>query len=237
MRNAVLPVRVGHRGAAGHEPENTLRSIERAIDLGAELVEVDVQRTADGHLVLMHDKRVDRTTDGSGYVRDLTLAQIRALDAGGGERVPTLGEALAAARGRVGLVLELITPGTAGEVVAAVAAGGPDGEPIFASFHHAELVDVRRLRPESATLALLEGIPVRPTAFATDAAVSHVGLALDSVTGEMIHELQRKHFKVFVYTVNDSRDIEWLTRLGVDGIISDYPDRIGGRRPSGRPRG
>ena len=83
-------MRIGHRGAAGHEPENTLRSIERAIELGVDFVEMDVQLTRDGHLVILHDKRVDRTTNGRGYVSQMSLAEVQALDAGKGEKIPTV---------------------------------------------------------------------------------------------------------------------------------------------------
>src|SRR5437867_13434882 len=79
-------LRIGHRGAAGYAPENTLLSIQRAIELGCDLVEVDVRRTQDGHLVLLHDERVDRTTNGKGAVAETTLERLRKLDAGGGQR-------------------------------------------------------------------------------------------------------------------------------------------------------
>ena len=100
-------LRIGHRGAAGHAPENTLASIEKAIALGADLVELDVQRTRDGYLVIIHDKTVDRTTDGTGSVSRMTLATLRTLHAGDGQRVPTLEEALQVANGRVGLIPEI----------------------------------------------------------------------------------------------------------------------------------
>lgn len=109
-------LRIGHRGAAGYEPENTLRSIERAITHCVDFVEFDVQRTRDGYLVLLHDKRVDRTGNESGYLADLSLAEVRKLDAGKGERIPTLQEGLRLTSGRVGLMLEIITPGIAEQV-------------------------------------------------------------------------------------------------------------------------
>lgn len=218
--------RIGHRGAAGHEPENTLRSINRAIALKADLVEVDVQRTADGCLVLLHDKRVDRTTDGRGRVAELTLDEIRALDAGAGERVPTLAEALKLAAGRIGMIVELIVPGIAADVVTIVDQCGFSGEVIYASFHHSELVKLRSLVPRALTLALLEGVPVRQTAFARDCGATHVGVSVESLTEEFAHNLQAEGFRVFVYTVNHPEDVKWTRKLRVDGIISDYPDRL-----------
>ncbi len=222
-----MTTRIGHRGAAGHEPENTLRSIKRAVEMGVDLIEFDVQRTRDGHLVLMHDKRVDRTTNGRGYVSEMSLAEIQTLDAGKGERVPTLEEVLRFTAGRVGLMLEIITPGVARQVVESVQSGY-DGPVVYASFHHNEVAEVRRLAPGAATLTLIEAVPVRPTEFAKEAGATHVGIALDSTTGEFVAALQRDGLKVFVYTANDARDIAWLRDLKVDGIVSDYPERLAG---------
>src|SRR5215831_20128983 len=109
-------LRIGHRGACGYAPENTLASIEQAIELRCAFTEVDIQRTSDGELVLLHDERVDRTTNGRGRVSDITLPDIRMLDAGGGQMVPTLEEALRVAKGRIGLILELKTTGLAHDV-------------------------------------------------------------------------------------------------------------------------
>jgi glycerophosphoryl diester phosphodiesterase len=219
-------LRIGHRGAAGHAPENTLASIEKGIALGADFVELDLQRTADGHLVVMHDKRVDRTTNGSGYVSQMRLDEIRKLDAGNGQQVPTLEEVFRLAQGRVGLMLEIIAEGIAGEVVAAARRSRFDGPVIYASFLHAEVLDVRKAHDSAVTLALLEGVPISPTTFATEANVSHVGISMESATPAFLTALQQSRFTIFVYTVNDPRDIKWLESLGVDGLISDFPERI-----------
>lgn len=220
-------MRIGHRGAAGHEPENTLRSIERAIELGVDFVEMDVQLTRDGHLVILHDKRVDRTTNGRGYVSQMSLAEVQALDAGKGEKIPTLNDVLRLASQRVGLMIEIITPGIADQVVELVGERY-EGTVIYASFLHAEVAAVRRRLPNAATLALIEGVPIRPTDFAKDAGVTHVGVSIDSITADFVAALKRESYKVFVYTVNDPRDISWLWSLKVDGVISDYPERLNG---------
>src|SRR5580704_778164 len=113
-------VKIGHRGAGGHAPENTLAAIEKGIALGADFVELDIQRTHDGELVCMHDKFVDRTTDGTGAVAGLRLQELKKLNAGHGERVPTLSQALQAANGRVGVILESIAARTGPEILRAV---------------------------------------------------------------------------------------------------------------------
>jgi glycerophosphoryl diester phosphodiesterase len=219
-------LRIGHRGAAGHAPENTLAAVAAGLALGVDLIEVDVQSTRDGALVIMHDKRVDRTTDGAGTVGELTLAEIRSLRAGNGDPVPTLDDVLRAVSGRAGMMIEIITPGIGAEVVRAVVASGFRGSVVYASFLHSELLAIRREDPRAATLALLEGVPVAATAFALDAQASHVGLSLDSTTPEFIAALKQAGLQVFLYTLNDPRDIDRARQLGVDGIISDYPDRV-----------
>jgi glycerophosphoryl diester phosphodiesterase len=224
VRGRVL--RIGHRGAAGHVRENTLAAIEKGIALGSDYVEIDVQPTADQQLVVMHDKRVDRTTNGRGRVADLSLEQIRALDAGDGQRVPLLREVLELVNGRCGLMLEIITPGVAREIVAAVREANLRTPIVYACFLHHELLDIRAAEPQADTLALLEGVPVAGAQFALDAAATHVGLAFDSATHAFVHQLQASDLSVFVYTLNDPRDIELARGMGVDGVISDYPDRV-----------
>jgi glycerophosphoryl diester phosphodiesterase len=219
-------LRIGHRGAAGHAPENTLAAIEKGIALGSDFVEVDVQLTADRQLVVIHDKRVDRTTNGHGRVSDLSLKELRALDAGQGTRVPRLAEVLDAVNGRCGLMLEIITPGIAADVVAAVRHANLRTPIVYACFLHSELLAVRAAAPEAQTLTLLEGVPVAGAQFALDARATHVGLGFDSATEPFVRELQSHRLAVIVYTLNDPRDIEGARGWGVDGIISDYPDRL-----------
>jgi len=221
-------IRIGHRGAAGHEPENTLRSFRRALDIGVDFIETDLQRSLDGTIVLMHDKRVDRTTNGTGTVDSLTIDQLKALDAsrGTGERVPTLGELLTLASGRAGLMLEIIAPGIARQVAEQVNAAAFQGDVIYASFHHAALLEVEAVNPRASRLALIEGVPVNTTAFLRDAHATHAGLAIDSVTPEFIDDIRRAGVEVFVYTANDPRDIAMLRSMRVSGIISDFPDRV-----------
>ena len=97
-------LKIGHRGAAGHAPENTLAAVQKGIALGVDFVEIDVRRTADGALVALHDSTVNRTTNGKGRVDALSLRKLRAFDAGQGERIPTVEEVLTRAAGHAGLM-------------------------------------------------------------------------------------------------------------------------------------
>lgn len=221
------PLRIGHRGAAGHAPENTLASVRKAIAFGVDLVEVDVRRSRDGRLVLMHDETVDRTTDGKGKVATRSLADLQALDAGKGERIPTLEELLELAEGRVGLMLEIKEAGIAELTVKLVRKTGFSGTVVYASFLHKELPAVRKADSEAATLALFgRRLPKDPVAAAARVGVSHVGLLFTTATAQRVTALHRAGLQVFVYTVNEPRDMQAMRRLGVDGIISDFPDRL-----------
>lgn len=220
------PLRIGHRGAAGHAPENTLASIKKAIGFGVDLVEVDVQKSRDGHLVIMHDETVDRTTDGKGRVPDLLLTELQALDAGHGERIPTLEEVLETARGRVGLMLELKVAGVARLVADLVQRSQYRGIVIYASFLHDELLAVRKADAVAVTLALFDKLPKDPVGAASRLKATHVGLRFKTASSRWITGFQRAGLQVFVYTVNEPRDIQAMQKLGVDGIITDFPDRL-----------
>lgn len=219
-------LKIGHRGAAGHAPENTLASIEKAISLGADLVEVDVQRTSDGHLVIIHDKRVDRTTNGAGSVSGMSLRALRELDAGAGQRVPTVEELLQTAHGRVGLILELKTKGLAEQVCKTVQLSGFTGQVIYASFLHDEVRAIREVDSRAMTMALFGRLPHDPVMAAQNAKATHIGFSYITVTQSMIKICHQRGLVAFAYTVNDRQDIETVMSLGVDGIVSDFPDRL-----------
>lgn len=219
-------LRIGHRGARGYAPENTLASIEQAIALRCSFTEVDIQRTADDELILLHDERVDRTTNGRGPVSHLTLPDIRKLDAGDGQMVPTLKEALRAAKGRIGLILELKTKGLAYDVCTIVRAEGLDRSVIYASFLHEELHQVRRIDPQADTLALFKWFSKVPVSQAVRLQATHVGLRFNTVTKRRVRALHKAGLTVFVYTINKPAEVKRMKLLGVDGIISDFPDRI-----------
>ncbi|MBM4124352.1 MAG: hypothetical protein FJ246_05280 [Nitrospira sp.] len=219
-------LRIGHRGAAGYVTENTLASIAKAVELGADLVELDVLATRDGRLVVFHDRRLDRLTTGKGLVAETVWADLRRLTVTGGHRIPTLEEAVAAAEGKVGLMLELKAQGIADQLSDAMTRIGFAGPLIYASFFHDDLQRLRRLQPKAHTLALIVGRPVHPATFALDAKATHVGIAFETLDHPYVETLHAAGIKVFAFTVNDPTDIQRMAQLGVDGIVSDFPDRI-----------
>lgn len=230
--NSERILRIGHRGAAGHAPENTIAAIRKGIYLGVDFVEVDVQRTRDGRFVLMHDERVDRTTNGTGLVCEKTWDELQLLDAGDGERVPCVEAALAAASGQAGVILEAKTPGIGPDLYRAVEASAFSGSVIYASFLHAEIFAIRRIDQQARTMALMECVPISGAGFACEENATLVGVALDAATAELVTAFHGASLEVLLYTVNEPRLITHAIGLGADGVISDYPDRV----PKIRPR-
>ena len=218
---------IGHRGAAGHEPENTLRSVEAALRLGVDAVEVDVH-AVDGRLVVIHDERLERTTNGHGRLADHTFAQLRALDAGRGERIPTLDEVLDAVRGRAELVVELKCAGTAAPVAALLRARGLAADDVVvSSFDHVELARLRALLPEVRRGALVGGVPLGYAAFARDLGAHSVHMSAEFLRAPFVDDAHRRGMVVWVYTVNRADDAARVRALGADGVFSDVPDEIG----------
>ena len=219
-------LRIGHRGAGGHAPENTLAAIERGIALHAHLVEFDVRATSDGQLVLLHDATLDRTTNGHGLIADQLWRDVRQVIGGDGQPLPLLADALRVASGRTGVIIEIKAERIAKQICRTVREVQFSGPVIYTSFLHDELLAVRRENPQAQTMALIEAVPVNRTAFATDAQAIHVGVAFEVLTPSFLKSLHDRSLRVFVYTVNEPADIQRAKAMGVDGIISDYPERL-----------
>ncbi len=220
-------LRIGHRGAAGHAPENTLAAIWKARAFRADLVEVDIRETCDGHLVLLHDETVDRTTNRTGHVAEMTLDQVQHLDAGHGQCIPTLEEAIKVAKDGIGMILELKVEGIGNKILAIADQVGLSGPLILASFLTDELHRVRQAAPSAQIMVLHHRrLPQDPIADVVAVNASHVGLHFSTVTPALLQTCHNLGQQVFTYTVNQPRDIRHMRDMGVDGIISDFPDRI-----------
>jgi glycerophosphoryl diester phosphodiesterase len=230
-RSNHVPLCIAHRGASGLEPENTLRAFECAMALGATWLELDVQRLGDD-LVVLHDDTVDRTTNGTGRLQDFTLGQLRALDAGAGERVPLLAEVLEMVAGRARIHVELKGEGTAAPTVAlltrALAAGPWEaGSFVVSSFAWDRLQEVRALAPALPVAALVAGhvMPEMLEAAARlGAEAVHMG-KWEARAGN-VREAQARGLAVRVFTVNERWEFELMRRIGVDAVFTDHPERI-----------
>ncbi|RLE58444.1 MAG: glycerophosphodiester phosphodiesterase [Thermoprotei archaeon] len=215
---------IGHRGAAGYEPENTIKSILKGIECGASAIEVDVRRTKDGIMVLMHDETVDRTTNGEGKVSELTLAEIKCLEAGKGERVPTLFEVFELLKERnVILLVELKEIGYEEEVVSMIKDFNMLNRVYITSFHKSALNRVVEIEPNMKTGLIFSSNTLRNMKIAEKLNVDVIVPKYQLVNRNFLRSCRRLGFKVFVWTVNRAIDVVKFYRLGVDGIVTDYP--------------
>jgi glycerophosphoryl diester phosphodiesterase len=219
---------IGHRGARGHEPENTLRSVRRAIELGADGIEIDVY-FVEGELVVFHDTKLERTTNGRGRLTRKSFQYLRALDAGNGEQIPTLGEVFDAVNRRAFINVELKGRRTAEPVAKLIEKyvrerGWSCEEFLVSSFHRREL---RALADGPLRLGVLFARSARrfaPLAVKLGAFSIHPGLRWTNQ--RLVRRAHALGLKVFVYTVNDAKDIARMSALGVDGVFTDFPERV-----------
>lgn len=220
---------IGHRGARGHAPENTLLGIDTAMCLGAHWVECDVQ-LHQGELLLMHDLRLERTTNGRGRLDEHDVATLRQLDAGQGQQIPTLQEALRLIDQRIGFNIELKSWNGTGAAVArvlreAVAQGWPLDKLQVSSFHLPELYEFHDLAPEIPIGVLLCGVPLDWAGSAVELGASSLNIADEFVDPRIVTDAKSHGLKVYVYTVNHPDEIARMKALGVDGVFTDYPER------------
>lgn len=226
------PLVIAHRGASGYRPENTMPAFALAVEQRADMVETDLHRTRDGSIVVTHDEEL-AGLGGVGEIADASLAEVRALDAGGGERVPTLDELLDGFGARIAFNLELKRgtrrpyEGLEAGALAAVEARGLLPGTLFSSFYDPVLARLRELAP-AARLGLL--ISVR---FPRDIVARARALAAEAIHPEaplvdrrLVEEAHAAGLRVLVFTVDAEDEMRRLLALGVDGLFTNLPDRM-----------
>jgi glycerophosphoryl diester phosphodiesterase len=236
MKRKVLAI--GHRGASGITPENTKISFLKALDLGADAVEFDVQLTRDNVAVVFHDDLLDRTSNGSGRVSETDFDVVSKLDAGGwfgasfeNIEIPTLEEILQTLGGKTTMNIELKPDDRLDRlvkhVVTAVARFELFESVIFSSFHHDAIKMIREFVP-SARLGMLCQTGGAPFAFslAERLGAENIHPEVSMVDTELVSAAHKRGLSVWAWTANDTGEIALMNALGVDGMFSDYPDRI-----------
>lgn len=221
---------IGHRGAAGTWPENTLLSISRALEYGVDWIEIDI-RMIDNTLIVLHDETLDRTTNGSGSVYHYSLATLRRLDAGRCERIPLLPEVMDMIDARAGLVIEIKEPGIT-EALVALTNDYLGRQPnwrdrlMLSSFLPEVMMELSTMAPAGCLLGALseEGIE-GSLRYAVRIGAFSLNIALDTLSGADVRQAHDCDLKVLVYTVNDAADIKYCFDLSVDGIFTDFPQR------------
>ena len=218
------PKIMGHRGAKALEPENTLRSIRRALDLGVQAVEIDVHLSRDGHLMVMHDATVERTTGGTGRVDQMSREELRRLDAGLGEKIPTLDEVVGLVGARAQLFIEMKDPGAVETLAAFMANGELFDRAWVISFWHPALQELHVLEPRIRTGVLFVGCPVDPPALAQAAQAQALVLNYQYVTPALVQSARRAGLSVAVWNIDTVADLEPVLPLELDYIGSNRPD-------------
>ena len=214
-----------HRGASGYRPENTLEAFELAIRQGADGIELDVHTSADGELIVMHDENVDRVTDGTGLIKDMTLAQLKELkvstpaEPSGIYHIPTLAEVLELMRTTDMMVnIELknsicFYPGMEGKILKLVKEMNMEDQLIYSSFNHYSLLQLKQLDDHVQTGILFSDGWVNP------AAVYHLKYP------QFMEEVKRAGLKMHVWTANKPEHIQLVKDAGAEAVITNYPDR------------
>jgi glycerophosphoryl diester phosphodiesterase len=216
---------IGHRGASFEKPENTIASFVRAVELGADMIELDIHLTEDDHLVVIHDKTVDRTTNGKGVVASLTLKEIREFDAGNGERIPTLMEVLDTVAGKIKVNIEMKGSCTASALndhtSEILKMGYSKDDILVSSFSPIELYDLHELGSIFPLGVLVDRDPNGAEEFAMeiDAAALHPNFEFTNL--EFIKICHGSDLLVNVWTVNEEADMMSMLEMGVDGLITD----------------
>lgn len=237
---------LAHRGASAYAPENTLEAFSLALEQGADGIELDVHLTRDGQMVVIHDERVDRTTNAKGCVKDFTLEELKSFDASNGmqgfsgAKIPTLEEVYGLFRGNEKLInLEIKTdiilyPGIIEKVLAAETAAGLEGRIIYSSFNHYTIRELLAKKPDAKVGLLYMSMILEPWNYANSvgAACLHPHYITLSNTPGMAKECNERGLETNVWTVDEPMWIENLAKMGVTSIITNKPDLA--RRVLGR---
>ncbi|WP_367756788.1 glycerophosphodiester phosphodiesterase [Flavobacterium sp. WC2430] len=224
-------LKIGHRGAKGHKPENTLIGFQKAIDLHANRIELDVHLSLDNELMVIHDETVDRTTDGKGFVSEFSLPELKRFLINKEHHIPTLSEVLKLIDQKCDINIELKSFETADKVVDLIEKYVSEKNWIYSQFLVSSF-DWNALQKVAAANALIPIGVITETdldlalAFAKVIQAKSIHPYFHLLNKENTAQLQEKGFQVFPWTVNETEDIKRIKTYQVDGIISDFPDRL-----------
>lgn len=218
---------IAHRGASGHEPENTLRAIKHALSTGVDGIEIDLHEV-EGNIVVIHDRWLHRTTNGKGQISDHKFEYLRSLDAGKGEKIPTLNEVFELVAGQCFINLELKGVYNLSLLYqflnyAEKKCGFNPQQLLISSYNHRLLDTIHQQQTQYPIGALTACYPLDYALFAQRLQAYSVHLNVDFISKHFVKDAHERGLKVFVYTVDEIADIDAMKALGVDGIFSNYP--------------
>lgn len=224
-------LKIGHRGARGYEAENTLSSFQKAIDLQVDAIELDVHLSSDGELMVIHDETIDRTTNGKGELKKFTRAELQHFSIEGNNKIPTLQEVFDLVDRRCFINIELKTFETAAKVVQLIEKyirekNWEYTDFLVSSFNWDALEEVNFVNPKIQIAVLTETDLDKALAFAKIIQAKSINPDFQLLNKENTKKLQENGFDVYPWTVNETADIKRIQSFNVNGIISDFPDRI-----------
>lgn len=225
------PLVIGHRGAMGHETENTLASVQKALDLDVDMIEIDVFKIASGEIVVFHDETVDRLTNGGGTIENYTLDELKKLIVEENHKIPLLQEVLDLIANTVRLNIELKGADTA-DSVNTIINDCIDREEwildnfIISSFRWDELKRTRNLNTEIPIAVLTSEKPLEALPIAKELDAEAINPNFRELDLEVAQQIRKAGFKIYPWTVNNPGDIARMKQIGVDGIITNYPERV-----------
>lgn len=223
-----MVLRIAHRGASGYAPENSLEAFKRALELNASIVEFDVHSTRDDEIVVMHDKDIMRTTDGRGLIKEFSLKEIKKFTLSNGEPIPTSREVFHVLKGKCICKIHIKSKFIEDKIIEMVKENNMENSVIITSRILSVLRNIKKNHPRIKVEALFNkrffanGVINKTKKAAADIVAPHYSIT----TRKLVEEAHKNGLEVHVWTVNNRRMIERLKRIGVDGISSDYPDRI-----------
>jgi len=225
------PLVIGHRGAMGHETENTLASVQKAMELGVDMIEIDVFNISSGETVVFHDEKVDRLSNSTGNIEEYNIVQVRQLTLEGGHKIPMLQDVLKLMNNEVALNIELKGGGTANRVNHIVnyyieKEGWSLENFVISSFKWDELRAIRDINKDIKIAVLTEKDPLEAIEVAKELNAVAINPHFKALTRENTAKIQSEGFKVYTWTVNEPEDIKRMIEFGVDGIITNYPERV-----------
>ena len=222
---------IAHRGSSGHCPENTLSSFAQAIKENVDMIELDVHKCASGELVVFHDARVDRLTNGHGTIASMPWDELKMLTVLGRERIPLLKEVIDFIDRRTKIFIELKSSVAVQDIIEIIHdyvqhRQWSYNDFIIASFDHMKISDIKRTDPCITIVPLLYGIPINFGACLDSINAIGIGIDIDFITQDFVDNIHRRDMTVYVYTVNEIDDLLSIREYEVDAIITDYPCRI-----------
>lgn len=229
--NMNKPLVIGHRGAMGHETENTLASIQKAMDLGVDMIEIDVFKIASGETVVFHDDTMERLTNGGGNIEEYNVTDLKALTLVGNYKIPLLQDVLKLIDHKVKLNIELKGADTADRVDHITKhyikeKGWKLDDFLISSFRWDELRMMRSLNPEIPIAILTEDDPLEGIPIAKELQAEAINPNFEDLNLEVAEKIHDAGFKIYTWTVNEPKDIDRVKSWNVDGIITNFPERV-----------